>query len=86
MKNTLLQNHVFQGAPGVSVEGQKGEPGDPGYSSAPLRSNYTNILELLQRFFCYQYILIFNFRPSVRTSHRAGRHDVPEQENDDKRK
>jgi len=30
---------MFQGAPGVSMEGQKGEPGVPGYSSASLRSS-----------------------------------------------
>lgn len=37
--------YYFQGPPGISLEGQKGEPGDPGYASAPLRSNYiTNYL------------------------------------------
>lgn len=34
---------LHQGIPGIAIEGQKGEPGDPGFSSSPLRSNNNGI-------------------------------------------
>lgn len=38
MKKQFTKYYTFQGAPGLSVEGQKGDPGEPGYSSASLQS------------------------------------------------
>jgi len=76
---------MFQGAPGVSLEGQKGEPGVPGYSSASLRSNNEiNVLFMSPIRLLVRHLYLLRSRRNERPDNCTWSSDVPEQEINDK--